>query len=349
MTEAPTRPIEVIAPNLKRRLSGVTATVVRLIPIQARLIGIVATGPGLPPEVPHIALARLPFLSRKRWRVWHARRNTEMALGLILRHLFFCKFRLLFTSAAQRHHKGFTRWLIAKMDRVVATSERAKSYLQVPATVVMHGVDTQVFHPAPDRTALRESLGIAPDAVVLGCFGRIRAQKGVDLLVEAACALLPSRPKVRIIFTGRVTEDNKAFHEAQIARLKAAGIADRVSFLGEIPWAEVVRHYQALDLFVAPARWEGFGLTPLEAMACGVPVVAARVGAFETLISPQVGSLVVPGDASALTGALAVWIDNPALLKAGGEAARAHVLSRHRIEDEAATLVGIYRQMLEQP
>jgi mannosyltransferase len=213
----------------------------------------------------------------------------------------------------------------------------------------MHGVDTQVVHPAPDRAALRESLGMAADAVVLGCFGRIREQKGVDLLVEAACALLPARPKVRIIFTGRVTEDNKAFHEAQIARLTAAGIADRVSFLGEIPWAEVVRHYQALDLFVAPARWEGFGLTPLEAMACGVPVVAARVGAFETLISPQVGSLVVPGDAAALTGALAVWIDNPALLAAGGAAARAHVLAHHRIEDEAATLVGIYRQMLDQP
>ena len=81
-------PIEVIAPNLKRRLSGVTATVVRLIPIQARQIGIVTTGPGLPPSLPHISLSSLPFLPRDRWRVWHARRNTEMALGLILRGLF---------------------------------------------------------------------------------------------------------------------------------------------------------------------------------------------------------------------------------------------------------------------
>ena len=68
--------IDVIAPNLKRRLSGVTATVVRLVPMQARRIGIVTTGPGLPADMPHVALHRLPFLPRRR-RVWHARRNVE--------------------------------------------------------------------------------------------------------------------------------------------------------------------------------------------------------------------------------------------------------------------------------
>lgn len=338
--------IEVIAPNLKRRLSGVTATVVRLIPVQARMIGIATTGPGLPQDLPHLPLWRMALLPRRRWRVWHARRNTEMVLGLILRHLFRRRLRLLFTSAAQRHHKSFTRGLIARMDRVVATSERAKSYLQVPARVVMHGVDTGVFHPNPDRAALRAELGLPQDAVLMGCFGRIRAQKGVDLLVEAACALMPARPRLRLIFTGRVTEDNRAFHAEQLARLQAAGIADRVQFLGEIPWEQVVRHYQALDLFVAPARWEGFGLTPLEAMGCGVPVVAARVGAFESLITPETGTLVPAGDAAALTEALRPWLDDPARLAQGGKAARAHVLAHHRIEDEAAALVAIYREML---
>ena len=228
--------IEVIAPNLKRRLSGVTATVARLIPVQARMIGIVATGPGLPAHLPHLPVWRLPFLPRDRWRVWHARRNTEMVLGLALRHIFRRNLRLLFTSAAQRHHKGFTRWLISRMDRVVATSERARSYLQVPATVVMHGVDTEVFQPAPDRAALRAALNIPQDAMLVGCFGRIREQKGVDLLVDAACALLPPRPQVRVIFTGRVTEDNRAFHAAQIAKLTAA----RHRRPGELPWRNPV-------------------------------------------------------------------------------------------------------------
>ena len=339
--------IDVIAPNLKRRLSGVTATIVRLVPVQARLIGIATTGPGLPADLPHIALWRLPLLPRDRWRVWHARRNTEMVLGLVLRRLFRRRLRLLFTSAAQRRHSGFTRWLIRQQDALVATSPQAASYLERPATVVMHGVDTTVFAPAPDRAAARRALGLAEDATILGCFGRIRAQKGVDLLVEAALRLLPDRPGVQIVFTGRITEDNRAFHADLVARLTAAGLADRVRFLGEVPWADVVRLYQVLDLFVAPARWEGFGLTPLEAMACGVPVVAARVGAFEALIAEGVtGSLVPADNAEALTEAIRVWVDAPARRATAGTAARAHVVRNHSIEGEARALVGVYRALL---
>lgn len=340
--------IEVIAPNLKRRLSGVTTTVVRLIPLQARLIGIVTTGPGLPPDLPRIPLWRCFLLPRRRWRVWHARRNTEMALGLILRHVFRRRLRLLFTSAAQRHHKRFTKALIARMDRVIATSPQAARYLDVAATVVMHGVDCVAFRPAADKRALRRDLGLAEDACLIGCFGRVRAQKGVDLMVDAALALLPARPDVQMIFTGRVTEDQKPFFDDQMARIRAAGLTDRVRFLGELGWDGVVRHYQALDLFCAPARWEGFGLTPLEAMASGVPVIAARVGAFEALIRDgETGTLVPPGDAAALTDAMRRWIDDRPRLQAAAPVARAHVEANHRIETEAQRLVAIYREMLE--
>ncbi|WP_284163790.1 glycosyltransferase family 4 protein [Frigidibacter sp. SD6-1] len=347
MQSPPLRDIAVIAPNLKRRLSGVTTTVVRLLPLQAGMIGIVATGPGLPAQLPHLALWRCFLVPRDRWRVWHARRNTEMALGLILRHLFRRKLKLLFTSAAQRHHKGFTKWLIRRMDRVVATSPQAASYLEVPATVVMHGVDCGVFEPAADKRALRRELGLPENACLIGCFGRIRAQKGVDLMVDAALALLPERPDVQMIFTGRVTDDQKGFFEEQRARLTAAGIADRVHFLGEIDWDAVAKHYRTLDLFCAPARWEGFGLTPLEAMASGVPVVASRVGAFEALIRPgETGTLVPPGDAAALTEAIRDCIDDRVRLAAAGPVARAHVEANHRIESEAERLVAIYREML---
>ncbi|MDO5528649.1 MAG: glycosyltransferase family 4 protein [Paracoccus sp. (in: a-proteobacteria)] len=339
--------VEVVAPNLKRRLSGVTATVVRLIPVQARMIDIRATGPGLPLELPHIPLARAAFLPRDRWRVWHARRNTEMALGLILRHVLRRRYRLLFTSAAQRRHTGFTRWLIRQQDALIATSPQAASYLERDATVILHGVDTEVFHPPADRAALRRALGLDENALLIGCFGRIRAQKGVDLLVEAALRLFPSRPRAQLVFTGRITPDNRAFADDLIQRIDAAGLADRIRFLGELPWDQVVAHYQALDLFAAPARWEGFGLTPLEAMACGVPVVAARVGAYETLIREgETGSLIAPGDADGLSAALAHWLDDDAARARAGEAARAHVSARHKIEDEAAAIVAIYRKLL---
>ena len=339
--------IDVIAPNLKRRLSGVTATVVRLLPIQARMIGIVATGPGLPGNLPHIALWRAASLPRNRWRVWHARRNTEMLLGLGLRHLLRRRYRLLFTSAAQRHHTGLTRWLIRRQDALIATSPQAASYLERPARVIMHGVDTETFHPAGDRRALRAELGLDPDAVLVGCFGRVRAQKGVDLLVEAGLRLLPVRPDVQILFTGRITGEHEAFVTDLRKRITDAGLGARIRFLGELPWAEVVRHYQAMDVFCAPARWEGFGLTPLEAMACGVPTIGSRVGAYEALIRQgETGSLIPPDDADALTGALQYWLDDGDARKAAGLAARAHVLENHRIEAEARAITEVYRDLL---
>ncbi|WP_435531738.1 glycosyltransferase family 4 protein [Stagnihabitans tardus] len=335
--------IEVVAPNLKRRLSGVTATVVRLIPLQARLIGIVATGPGLPAGLPHIPLISCLWLSRDRLRVWHARRNTEMLLGLVLKGLFRRRLKLLFTSASQRRHTGYTKWLIGKMDRVIATSDRTAGYLERPSTVIMHGIDTESFSPSPDRAALRARLGL-PEGVLVGCYGRIRPSKGTDHFVRAMIRLLPDHPGVTALVMGRAVGKFRDFYEGLVAEVQAAGLSDRILFPPEVPVDQVADWYRALDLYVAPQRWEGFGLTPLEAMACGVPLVATRTGAFESLVVPEVGALVPPDDLPALTEAIAAALTWPLAEK--GAAARARALSHHRIEDEAAAIVRIYREML---
>ena len=158
----------------------------------------------------------------------------------------------------------------------------------------------------------------------------------------------PRHPRAQLVFTGRITPDNRAFADGLIARARAAGLGGRIRFLGEIPWADVVRHYQALDLFAAPARWEGFGLTPLEAMACGVPVVAARVGAYETLIRDgETGTLVARGDVEALAAALDRWLSDDAGRAAAGVAARGHVVAHHAIESEARAIVQVYRRLLD--
>jgi mannosyltransferase len=338
--------IEVIAPNLKRRLSGVTATVVRLIPVQAHSIGIVATGPGLPDSLPHLSLWRLPFLPRDRWRVWHARRNTEMLLGLALRHFLRRKLKLLFTSASQRKHTGYSRWLISKMDAVVATSARTAKYLERPSQVILHGIDTRSFAPPQDRKALRGRLGL-PDKVLIGCYGRVRAQKGTDAFVQAMLQTLPSHPEAVALIMGRATDPHKAFLDGLKAEIAAAGLSDRILFLPEVPVDQMPDWYRILDLYVAPQRWEGFGLTPLEAMACGVPVIATRVGAFEDLVVPGVtGALVDPGDIPALAQATTALLDAPQIRAAQSVAARARVEQGFRIEDEAAALIRVYRALL---
>ncbi|PWE32222.1 glycosyl transferase family 1 [Maritimibacter sp. 55A14] len=342
--------VDVIAPNFKRRLSGVTATIVRLVPLQAREIAIAAAGPVLPGHVPQIRLLALVTMPRRGpsgTRVWHARRNTEMLGGLALKYLLGKKLRLLFTSASQRRHTGLTKWLIRRMDAIVATSRKTAQYLERDAQVIRHGIDTDTFHPAPDRAALKAELGL-PAGPLVGCFGRIRAQKGTDVFIEAMIEVLRNRPDAGGVILGRATEKHQGFERELRDKVAAAGLAGRLRFCGEVPVHEIARWYQALDLFVAPQRWEGFGLTPLEAMACGVPVVATRVGAFEELIAEgETGHLIAPGDAEGMARAIAGLLDDPAALARQSAAARRHVEQNFRIEGEAAALTAIYRDLLE--
>ena len=339
--------IDVIAPNLKRRLSGVTATVVRLLPVQARMIGIVATGPDLPETLPHISLWRAVTLPRDRWRVWHARRNTEMLLGLALRHVLRRRYRLLFTSASQRRHTGYTKWLIGRMEDVIATSAKGAAYLERPAHVIHHGIDTEGFAPPPDRAALRARLGLPEGQVLVGCYGRIRAQKGTGDFVAAMTPLLADRPQVTALVMGRATEQHRDYLRDLQAQVSQAGLGNRILFLPEVPVDRMADWYGALDLYVAPQRWEGFGLTPLEAMSCGVPVVATRVGAFEELVvDGETGSLTAPEDVAGLSAVIAPWLDDDEGRATAGRAARAHVLAHHGIEVEARAIVAVYRDLL---
>lgn len=344
-TAAETR---VIAPNFKRRLSGVTSTIVQLVPEQNRQGQHVAVlGPGLPDHLPHLGWLDLLNLWQKPSgggkRIWHARRNNEMLFGIILRDVLRMPIKLLFTSAAQRHHSRYTRWLISKMDAVVATSDRSGSFLKVPHTVVSHGVDLALFHPPENESDTIAASGL-PGRYLIGCFGRVRHSKGTDLFVHAMIELLPRFPDWTAIVTGRVTADNKPFAAALEAEIRSAGLNDRIRMLGEVddikPW------YRRLTLYVAPSRNEGFGLTPLEAMASKTAVVASDAGAYAGMIVPgKTGEIAPAGDYEMLRDAIAKYLADPALAEAHGENALTEVRSRFDLKGEAAALGAIYEEL----
>lgn len=345
------REIDVIVPHLKRRHTGVTTTVAALLPVQARQLRIAALGFGLPADWPQISWADLlrhgwrPPTHRP-FRIWHARRNNEMLVGLLLRRVLRMPLRLVFTSAAQRHHSALTRALVARMDRVIATSPEAARYLRVPAHVILHGVDLTRFGPAPDRAADWAATGL-PGRFGIGVFGRVRPQKGTDLFVEAMCRLLPHYPDFAAVVVGAVTPEQRLFFERLKARVHTAGLAGRVVFLGERPAAEVPLWMRRMTIVVCPQRWEGFGLVPLEAMASGAAVVATRVGAAHHLIvEGETGFLVPPDNLDALAGRVDQLMQCPELALAMGQKGRAHVLAHFSIEREAAEIRAVYESLL---
>ncbi|MFK7875446.1 MAG: glycosyltransferase family 1 protein, partial [Paracoccaceae bacterium] len=223
--------IDVIAPNFKRRMSGVTSTVIRLVPLQARHINIVSSGPKLPPDLPQVPMMQLLQLPKDRPIVWHARRNSEMLPGLILKHVFRKNLKLVFTSAAQRDHSTYTKWLIGQMDHVIATSARAAAYLQVPNTIIHHGIDTQTFHPVADKEALRAQLKLPQNGPVIGCFGRIRPQKGCDIFVNAMIRVLRDMPEAHAVLMGGVGDKFQDFANDLQHDIKIANLSDRFRIL----------------------------------------------------------------------------------------------------------------------
>ena len=341
------RLIEVIAPNFKRRLSGVTSTIVQLVPEQRKTLGILAFGPGLPAYLPKLRLRDLPALWRRPagrpFRIWHARRNVEMLPGIVLRDVLRMPLRLVFTSASQRRHTGYTRWLIGRMDAVVATSARSGAYLAVPHTVITHGIDQTRFRPAESAAEARRALGLDPATRTVGCFGRVRQGKGTDLFVDAMIALLPRHPGWQAVVAGRATAEHAAFEADLKRRVAEAGLTRRIRFVGE--HRDIERWYRALDLFIAPQRWEGFGLTPLEAMSTGVPVVAADVGVFSDVVTPGTGTIVPPEDPEALIAAAEPFMADDALRAATAAAALTKARRDFPLAREAAEINAVYERL----
>lgn len=341
--------VEVIAPHFKRRLSGVTSTVIQLVPRQHQSgVRIATLGPGLPDNLPKISFVDLLKCWKRprsgKPRIWHARRNNEMLFGIFLRDVLRMPFRLLFTSAAQRRHTGYTKWLIRRMDAVVATSGRSGSFLDVPHTVVMHGIDTELFHPPREASDRYESTGL-PGRYAIGCTGRVRHQKGTDLFVKAMIRLLPRFPDWTAVITGRVTPDNQAFASELKAKIASAGLSERIRFLGEVD--DIRAWYRRLTLLVAPSRNEGFGLTPLEAMASGTAVVASDAGAYAEMIRDGATGRVVPaGDLEAMVSAIEPYLADPALAERQGEAAIGHVRHNFDISNEVAGLNRVYEALV---
>jgi mannosyltransferase len=268
-----------------------------------------------------------------------------MIVGMLLRALGW-PLKLVFTSAAQRHHKWLTRWLIRQMDAIIATSDLSASYLKREATVITHGVDTGIYAPPADRAAAFAESGL-PGRYAIGCFGRVRAQKGSDVFVDAMVKLLPRYPDFTAVMVGAVTPEQTAFANDLRKRIADAGLTSRIVITGELAIEEVQRWYRRLTIYAFTSRNEGFGLTLIEAMAAGAALVASRAGAAELVVEDGVtGKLTPPGDAEALAAAIEPLMRDPGAAAAMGARARQRVLERFSLDVEAQRIAEVYRTLV---
>ncbi len=299
----------------------------------------------------------LAYLKAHGIEVIHCHKSSDLRLGALLATLR-PGLRLFFTD-----HMGVTRpkrdfyhrWAYGRVTRLFSISEatRARNLraFPLPAERIRRlylGID-----PAPyvadlgdhERATLRGELGVPEGAVAIGLPGRITPGKGQRVWVEALAALAENRPDSAwhgVMIGGLTAEEgsNAAFVEALRERVETLGLGSRLTFAGFR--ADLPRCLQALDVVCTPSRNEAFGLTVIEAMAAGRPVVGASSGAIPELVSPDTGRLADPESPEAWAAALAELVDDGALRERLGVAGRARVLEDFTLARHVEALVAEY-------
>jgi glycosyltransferase involved in cell wall biosynthesis len=240
--------------------------------------------------------------------------------------------RWLFRHAARR---------VLVNNRVIAEALAREGMPPGHVVTIENGVDLERFRPLNDRAMLRRAEGLDPQAPLVGFVGRLIPDKGLGRLLEAVGALSASELRPQVLVAGDGPERDRLE-----AAASAAGLGSRARFVGFRADAE--RIYPLLDLFVFPSTYsEGMPNVVLEAMACGVPVVAHRMLQTEAMLRHgETGWLVDCTSRERLAEAIQDLLRDRERGRALGEAAREHVRARHDLREMLRRTAEIYEAEL---
>ena len=301
----------------------------------ARLVALVRR---VRPAIVHTHTSKAGFVGRLAARLARAPAVIHQPHG----HIFYGYYGAGRTALYVGLERLAARWT----DRIVTLTDRGTDehlargigrraqYRTVPS-----GVPTAELRArAPGRAEARRALGLPADAFVVGALGRLVPVKGFDVLVAALPAVAAAVPSARVLLVGDGPE--RAALQAQAA---ACGVGQRLHVTGAT--AEIARALAACDVLAAPSRNEGMGRALVEAMALGVPVVAAAVGGIPAVVGDGEGGRLVPaGDEAALAEALVeLGVDHGLRAKLAAAApARAEAFSA---EAAAAAMRAVYHEV----
>jgi D-inositol-3-phosphate glycosyltransferase len=248
--------------------------------------------------------------------------------------------------------------IVAEADAIVAECPQDKAdlvslYRADPRkiAVVPCGFDAGEFWPIARRFA-RRTLGLAADERVVVNIGRMVPRKGVDNAIRGVARLARDLGvRARLLVVGGNSDLPDPALTPEIGRLRAIAederVAERVTFTGRRSRELLKLYYSAADVFVTTPWYEPFGITPLEAMACGRPVVATAVGGLQdSVVDGVTGDLVPPRDPDALGQALAALLDDDERRAAYGAAGVRRARDRYRWSRVVADTEAVYRHVL---
>lgn len=209
-------------------------------------------------------------------------------------------------------------------------------------SLIRNGVDVDFYKPSPAaRDAFRASLGISPDVPLVGFVGRIDVEKGPDQFLQAAQIIRAEVPQAHFVLVGTGHQ-----HDRMQGLAGELGLQDVVHFAGL--WPDTSQVYPGIDLLLHTSRIEGLPLSLLEAMACGLPVVALAVGGVPEIVEEgRTGLLTGPGDWRGVGVRAIDLLEHPASMRAMGEAGRRRVQAQFELRATVSQTTDLMERLVQ--
>jgi len=344
----------ILVTNFNPRFTGVSASTAAVFNVQKSQLEITLVGKtlnGCPLPIKKRDAIKLSRVKPegKPFNIWHVRRNSEMQLAIFIRDVLRLPIKIVFTSAAQRRHSAWPRWLISKMDAVIATSREAASFVPNVVATIPHGVDLDRFQPSKNQEENWAKTGMPGEYGIISV-GRVRPEKGTDLFVETMIKALPKLPKATAIIAGATKPKDLSFRKKIEERIEQAKLKERIKFLSEVPSHEMPDLLKGCRALVTLPRYEGFGLTPLESMACGLPVIASNTGHFKEFLNTRnenkaCGGIVPIGDYEVATEKVINILSDRKLFDKFSQHALLQVTKNYSAVEEAKAIKKVYEKL----
>ena len=242
--------------------------------------------------------------------------------------------------------RSWTELILQESEHVIAVgpvlAQQIENDFHIPKekiTICSMGVNRQVFRPG-DKSAARETLGLEQDAFIYLFVGNVIKQKGIEeLLIAFDKVQAEADRKVKLVIIG-------SRRDAGFIESIQPFVDDDVQFVDPQPQPELVKWFQASDVFVLPSHLEGFGLVALEAIASGTPVIASRVGGLVSLLGDGAGHLVEPNNAPDLAAEMMNALHTPREMYSNKQATEA-ILFVHDEQEITKRVLMLYESAIK--
>ena len=266
---------------------------------------------------------------------------------VLTQHNTFIEYDSIFDNIERLNDLAVGKETLKEADKIIAVSNATKDYVlslgakPEKVKVLHNGVDLVRFRPlAGKREEMRRKLGISQNSIVVLTVRRLVYKNGIDTLIESANIAVKKNPKIVFLVVGKGPDLNKV--QMKINQL---GIENNFRLTGFVKDEDLPFYYNAADFFVLPSKsGEGLPLVALEAMACGLPVIATDVGGISEILMEDYGKLVSPNQPELLAKAILEF--SSVDLSSRKLEIRAIMEEKYSWDKNVETLIGIYEELI---